>query len=102
MIVEQIRYFVAESDVEGLIRLRRTIDALRTALDLPPGRILVADPVTEDAPAVVWQCVYDDEGDLGEVEARLIGNTQYEDARRQVADIAQRIELELYTADEDA
>lgn len=100
MIVEQIRYFAAEDDVEELIRLRRNIDAVRQSLQLPPGRILIADPVVDDAPAVVWQCVYDDEGDLGEVEARLIGNETYEEARHHVADIVQRIELELYTADE--
>jgi hypothetical protein len=99
MIIEQIRYFISEDYRDEILQLRREITRIRSQLGLPGGHILLADP-TPDSPTLVWQCGYEDETEMGLTEARLIGNAEYEAARNRLGELAARVELEIYMADE--
>jgi hypothetical protein len=101
MIIEQIRYFVDAETLDAILEARRQVSELRRQLNLPPGRILIADPPPDDGPALIWQCAYEDEGLMGAAEAALIGNAAYEDARGRLVNLAGRVEIELYMADDD-
>ncbi|HZU11552.1 MAG TPA: hypothetical protein VFB58_01830 [Chloroflexota bacterium] len=101
MIVEQIRYYLAEENLEDFLAARRELSSLRARLDLPEGRSLIADPVPDEGPAVVWQCGYDDEGQMGLAEARLMGSEEYASARERINALVERVVLELYSADGD-
>jgi hypothetical protein len=101
MLIEQIRYFVDEDKREELLIVRREIDRFRTEAGMPPGHILLSDDTPAGGPTIVWQCGYEDEGQMGMADAQLIGNAAYEAAREQLNSLVQRIELELYTSDED-
>jgi hypothetical protein len=100
MIVEQIRYFLSEENHDAVVTARRRVDLARNARGLPPGRILIADPVPEDGPAILWQCVYADDDEMAVASTSLIGNEDYEAARAQLAELIVRAELEVYTLDE--
>jgi hypothetical protein len=100
MIIEQIRYFVPEDRCDAVVSTRREIDRIRSAVNVPPGHILLADETPSGAPTVVWQCAYEDEGEMGLADARLIGNVDYEAARERLAQLVDRVELELYTSDD--
>jgi hypothetical protein len=100
MIIEQIRYYTDEATLEQLLGIRREVGRLRQELGLPPGFVLIADPPPDDGPAMIWQCGYEDESEMGLAEAKLIGNTDYESARSRLAALAMRVELELYMSDE--
>jgi hypothetical protein len=99
MIIEQIRYFISEDQKDEILQLRRQVTRIRSQLGLPGGRILLADP-SPDGPAFIWQCGYEDESEMGLTEARLIGNAEYEAARNRLGQLAARVELEIYMADE--
>lgn len=101
MLIEQIRYFVDEEKREDLLVVRREIDRFRTEAGMPPGHILVSDDTPAGGPTVVWQCGYEDEGQMGLADTQLIGNEGYEAARLRLAGLVQRVELELYTSDEE-
>jgi hypothetical protein len=101
MLIEQIRYFVDEENRDELVSVRREIDRFRTEAGMPPGQILLSDATPSGGPTVVWQCGYEDEGEMGLADARLIGNAEYEAARQLLASLVQRVELELYTTDDD-
>jgi hypothetical protein len=101
MLIEQIRYFVDEDNRGELVSVRREIDRFRTEAGMPPGQILLSDATPAGGPTVVWQCGYEDEGEMGLADARLIGNAEYEAARQRLASLVQRVELELYTTDDD-
>jgi hypothetical protein len=101
MIIEQIRYYVDGDEYDHLLQARREVTRIRQQHGVPAGLILIADPNPEDGPVVVWQCSYEDEGDMGTAEATLIGNADYEAARARLSDIVSRVELELYTPDEE-
>lgn len=101
MLVEQIRYFVDEDKREDLLSVRRQIDHFRTQAGMPPGHILLSDDTPAGGPTVVWQCGYEDEGEMGLADAQLIGNTEYEAARARLAALVERVELELYTSDDE-
>jgi hypothetical protein len=101
MIVEQIRYFVREENREVLVEVRREIDSARERVGVPAGRILLADPVPDDAPAVIWQCGYPNDSSMGMAESSLIGDEAYEAARARLAGLVERIELEIYTTLDD-
>ena len=101
MVIEQIRYFVDEDKREELVEVRREIDRFRTEAGMPPGHILLSDDTPSGGPTVVWQCGYEDEGQMGLADARLIGNADYEAARERLSSLVQRVELELYTSDEE-
>ncbi len=100
MIVEQIRYFVDEDKRRELVETRRELDRIRQAAGMPAGRILLSDATPSGGPTVVWQCAYDDEGDMGLADAHLIGQADYEAARERLSGLVQRVELELYTSDD--
>lgn len=100
MMIEQIRYHVAEDNIDSLIEARRALNGVREGLGLPQGRILVSDPVPDGGPAVVWQCAYEADADMGAAEAALMGNADYEDARARLGELVERVELELYSVDE--
>lgn len=101
MIVEQIRYYVAEDDCEALLVARRAISHAREARGIPSGHIFVADPVPDDGPAVISQCGYDDDTQMGMAESQLLGDPEYEQARVRLGELAVRIEWEIYTGDEE-
>jgi hypothetical protein len=101
MLIEQIRYFVDEDNRDELVSVRREIDRFRTEAGMPSGQILLSDATPSGGPTVVWQCGYEDEGEMGLADARLIGNAEYEAARQRLASLVQRVELELYTTDDD-
>jgi hypothetical protein len=101
MLIEQIRYFVDEDKREELLVVRREIDRFRTEAGMPPGHILLSDDTPSGGPTVVWQCGYEDEGQMGLADAQLIGNAEYEAARERLASLVQRVELELYTSDDE-
>ncbi len=101
MIVEQLRYYVNDQDREQLILARRQVNRVRSELGLPPGKILLADSGLEEGPSLIWQCSYEDESHMAAVEVSLIGNSEYEAARNRVSGLATRVELELYTFDEE-
>ena len=101
MIIEQIRYYFDESDKEATLLARREESRVRAELGLPPGHILIADPIPTDGPGMVWQCIYEDESGMATATARLIGNAEYETSRDRLRALTIRVELELYTADED-
>jgi hypothetical protein len=100
MILEQIRYHVSPDTHDGVLALRRRIALIRREAGVPEGKVLLADDDGDDSPQIVWQCGYEDEGDLGLAETRLIGNTAYEEARAQLGALGVRVVLELYIADE--
>jgi hypothetical protein len=100
MIVEQIRYYVRDEDRDALLAVRRSITRLREARGLPAGYIFVADPVPDECPAVIWQCGYNDDTEMGMAEAQLLGNAEYEEARKRLSALVTRIELEIYASDE--
>jgi hypothetical protein len=101
MIVEQIRYFIGVNGRQELLRARRAMNGVRDRLGLPPGHILVADETVEESPGLIWQCAYADEGELATATNTLMGEADYEATRDQLAQLAVRIELELYTMDEE-
>lgn len=101
MLIEQIRYFVDEERREEMLTIRREIDRFRAAAGMPPGRILVADDAPAGGPTVVWQCAYEDEGEMGLADVKLIGNAPYESARERLSALVERVELELYTSDDE-
>lgn len=101
MIIEQIRYYTAEDAVDQILEARREVSNLRRQLNLPPGRILIADPAPEGTPAVVWQCAYEDEGLMGSAEAAVMGHADYEAARGRLATLAVRVEVELFMTDDE-
>ena len=102
MIVEQIRYYATDEDLDQVLEVRRAVGRVRGQLGLPPGQILLADPAPEDGPSLVWQCGYQDEGEMASVQAQLMGNAEYEAARERLGVLAVRVELELYTAEDEA
>lgn len=101
MLIEQIRYFVGADKREDLLAVRREIDRFRIEAGMPPGLILLSDDTPSGGPTVVWQCSYEDEGEMGLTDVRLIGNEAYETARARLSSLVQRVELELYTSDDD-
>lgn len=101
MVIEQIRYFVDEDKREDLLVVRREIDRYRVEAGMPPGHILVSDDTPAGGPTVVWQCGYEDEGQMGMADTQLIGHAEYEAARERLASLVQRVELELYTSDDE-
>jgi hypothetical protein len=101
MIVEQIRYYIEEQDKDETLLARREETRVRVELGLPPGHILVADPGPPEVPALVWQCIYEDESAMAAATAKLIGNAGYEAIRERLRALTLKVELELYTADED-
>lgn len=101
MIIEQVRYFVSVENRDQTLAARREIARLRRRLSLPPGRILLADPVPDDAPVLIWQCAYEDDAMMGAAEAALLGNPDYEAARTQLGGIVSRVEVEIYTSDDE-
>ncbi|HEV3310953.1 MAG TPA: hypothetical protein VG815_10600 [Chloroflexota bacterium] len=103
MIIEQVRYFVQDEDrIDEAAEIRREIDNVRMSLGLPAGHILVADPPPDDAPALVWQCGYENESMLAVAEATIAGSTDYAAGRDRLSALVSRTEIELYTADEVA
>jgi hypothetical protein len=74
---------------------------MRRSLGLPPGHILVADDGPDEGPSLIWQCGYEDEGQLAAAEGALIGNPEYEEARGRLGTLVSRVELELYISDEE-
>ncbi len=99
MIVEQIRYYIREEDRESVLRARREVVRIRSQVGVPAGQILVADDGPEGGPALIWQCGYADEGEMGMAEAALIGHAEYEAAREELGTLVIRVELELYMND---
>jgi len=100
MIVEQIRYYVKQDQLAETIRARREVSRIRGEAGVPPGQILLADP-PDEGPAIIWQCGYADESELGAADAALIGSAEYEKARGHLSALVNRVELELYMIDED-
>src|SRR5947209_2759356 len=100
MIIEQIRYFMAEDRMEEILEVRREVTRIRRELGLPSGQILVADPPPDDGPVLVWQCGYEDESELGAAQAALMGNPRYEEMRDRLGTPVARVELEIYAADD--
>lgn len=100
MIIEQIRYFVADEQRDEVLNARREIDRFREEVGVPSGHILLSDATPADGPTIVWQCGYEDEGEMGLADARLIGNEAYESARERLSGLVQRVELELYISDD--
>ncbi len=99
MIVEQIRYYIREEDRDSVLRARREVVRIRGQVGVPAGQILVADDGPEGGPALIWQCGYADEGEMGMAEAALIGHAEYEAAREELGTLVIRVELELYMND---
>ncbi len=99
MIIEQIRYYIREEDRESVLRARREVVRTRSQVGVPTGQILVADDGPEGGPALIWQCGYADEGEMGMAEAALIGHAEYEAAREELGTLVIRVELELYMGD---
>lgn len=102
MLIEHIRYYVREDRREALLAVRREINRAREHLGLPPGYILLADPDLDASPTVVWQCGYENEDVMATVTTSLIGNEEYEAGRARLAELVDRVELEIYTVEEDA
>jgi hypothetical protein len=100
MIIEQVRYFATAENVSAVVEARRSIDSVRGHLGLPVGHILVADPVPDDSPAVVWQCGYESETQLAMAEAAIGNSAEYHDARDRLGALTENVEIELYTIDE--
>ena len=100
MIIEQVRYFATSENVAAVIEARRSIDEVRGDLGLPVGHILVADPVPEDSPAIVWQCGYESETQLALAEAAIGNSAEYHGARDRLGALTENVEIELYTIDE--
>jgi hypothetical protein len=63
--------------------------------------LLIADPPPDDGPAVVWQCGYENEHMLSVAETAIAGSSEYASARDKLSTIVSKIEIELYTADEE-
>lgn len=101
MIIEQIRYWTS-GDIEPLVDARRRLSRVRREQGLPGGHILLADETPSDSPILVWQCGYGDEGEMGMVETRLIGNSEYEEARAELGELSERVEVELYLTDPES
>ncbi|MGI8827778.1 MAG: hypothetical protein ACR2JC_19525 [Chloroflexota bacterium] len=101
MIIEQIRYYLEGGEIEALLKARRAVSHIRGQLELPPGHILLADEGPVEAPCIVWQCLYEDEGEMGMVETHLIGDPDYESARERLGALARHVEVELYIIDEE-
>jgi|SRR5579875_2035299 len=101
MIVEQIRYFLSDTERVHVLEARRTIDRLRQEAGVPSGTILIADE-DDDGPDLIWQCGYEDEGQLGMAEAVLLGNPDYEKARADLAALVSKAELGIYIADDQS
>jgi hypothetical protein len=101
MIIEQIRYFIHEENRDEVLETRRRVTRLRSQLGLPPGYILVADAMPDDAPALIWQCGYEHVAAMAAATTALMGNAEYEAARDRLGSLAVRVELELYMTDED-
>lgn len=101
MIIEQIRYFGPDEAAEEICRARREVDDIRVQLGLPRGLVMLADPVPDDSPAVVWQCAYETEGHLAVAESAIAGSQEYGTARDHLATLVQRTEIEVYTADSE-
>jgi len=101
VIIEQIRYWTG-ADVEPLLDARRRLSRVRREQGLPPGHILLADEAPSESPCLVWQCGYGDEGEMGMVETRLIGDAEYEEARAQLGELSERVEVELYLTDPES
>lgn len=100
MIVEQIRYFIDESGRDALLEARRRMGTAREEMGVPPGQILLADDGDDGAPCLLWQCLYDDEAEMGAAETHLLGHEAYEEARRRLGEIGGRVEIEIYVVDE--
>lgn len=101
MIIEQIRYFLADDSQSDLAaERRRAVDGIRRRLGLSGGQILVADPPMDDGPAMVWQCAYEDEQMLAVAETAIAGSSEYATARDRLSELVANIEIELYTAQE--
>ena len=101
MILEQIRYYVEEENRDAFLHVRRDLSTVRRNAGIPVGHLLRADPVPEDGPFLVWQCTYDDDAHMGIAEMRLIENPDYEAARTRLGALVARMELELYTVEDD-
>ena len=102
MIIEQIRYYISEENLDRAVQARREETGIREEMRLPAGRILVADPIPDEGPGLIWQCGYDDESDMAQSSSALIGNERYEAARALLGSLCSRVELELYmTIDEE-
>jgi hypothetical protein len=100
MIIEQVRYFATADNVPAVVDARRSIDTVRGNLGLPVGHILVADPIPDDSPAIVWQCGYESETQLALAEAAIGNSAEYHAARDRLGDLTENVEIELYTIDE--
>lgn len=102
MIVEQLRYFIVDEEaITEAVQRRRAMDDVRGALGIAKGKILVADPPLDEGPAIVWQCLYESEHALAVAEAAITGSSEYAAPRNKLSEIVSRIEIELYTTDED-
>ena len=101
MIVEQIRYFTTQVDRDTVLTARRAVNRVRASLGIPPGHTLLADADPDEGPTLIWQCVYEDEGQLAAAEGALMGDETYEAARSTLSRLAVRVELELYVSDEE-
>lgn len=101
MFVEQIRYFVTEETADQVMEARREVSRIRSEHGLPDGYILVADPLPDEGPGLIWQCGYDDDSQMAVASSALIGNAEYEAARDRLAGLVERVEIELYTSGED-
>lgn len=74
---------------------------MRIGLGLPSGLTLIADPVPDDGPAVLWQCGYQSETELARAESAIPASPEYGEASGVVRELATLIEIELYTAEDE-
>lgn len=102
MILEQIRYYVEEDKRDLFLQVRQDLSAIRREAGIPPGRLLLADPVPDEGPFLVWQCAYGDEAQMGVAETRLMEDPDYESARTRLGELVARVELEFYTIEDDS
>lgn len=98
MIVETTNYFAREGQAATVLEQRRHATAIRLALGLPPGRILVK--LTGDGPDVRWECAFASmQAYEADMEARA-SSPEFAAARKAMHTLLSRFERHLSAEDD--
>jgi hypothetical protein len=100
MIVEVTNYYPRQGGLDAVLARRRRATAIRVALGLPPGRIMVRQE--GEGPLVRWECTFADAAAYAADRKARAGNPDFEASRKEMLALLERFERQVYEVVPDA